>query len=124
MTVMYGNLKALRLQEITSYESYCEMGPICKFSPDEIEPLDVTAHDLTEEEMNEVSFGEPLKWSVLISDKIKAIEREEADNTKYIQLLCKLHNHESLSMTDYQLIDGLLVEYEKNRSRNLAAVLK
>ncbi len=117
MTLKFKNMKVITAQEIEKYERCCDIGPVKAFMPDEVVPLAITADDLSERELNEVSFGEPLKWSVLVSDKMIG-ERKGGNHSEYVRLrniLCRLHNHDPLTGEDYEIIDCLVADHNKKR---------
>ncbi len=117
MTLNFKNIKIITAQEILDYEKCCDIGPVKSFMPDEVVPLEITADDLSEKELKEVSFGEPLIWSVLISDKMIG-ERKAGNRSEFVRLrniLCRLHNHDSLTGEDYEIIDCLIADHNKKR---------
>lgn len=100
-------LKNITLDEVINYTEGCQMKADKRMTPDKVVPLKVTAKDLTEKELNEVSFGEPLKWSVLVSDRLKESgDDKEANVLK--ALLCKMHNHDKLDANDFLVLDNIL----------------
>ncbi len=117
MKLNFKRIMVITAQEIEDYEGCCDIGPVNMFMPDEVVPLEITADDLSENELNEVSFGEPLKWSVLVSDKMIREKKcgNHSEYEKHRNILCRLHNHDPLTGEDYEIIDCLIAEHIMKR---------
>ena len=113
MIMAVKNFKILKFQDIKEYEDYCDIDCINRASPEDMIPMEITANSLPLSELLEKNLGEPLLWSVLVSDKMKASKESSKEYSESRELLCRLHNHDALTGKDYKMLDTLIDEYRQ-----------